>query len=420
MNKKLDDFLSHIEYRRSVPIDLSLDRVLKFKEKLKLNPKFKIITIGGTNGKGTTCFYLNKILTQSKLKVGLYTSPHIFRFNERIKINNLDVTSDKILKALKFIDANDVESELTFFEITTLAAIYIFLEEKIDIAILEVGMGGRLDAVNAFNADISAITSIGLDHTDYLGNTVEKIAYEKAGIIRPGKLCFISDLKSKIILKPFYEKLQAIPQIYNQDYLIDQHGFHYKSENIHFPFSITITDLKNQKIKFQNLATAFAIASKILKFSQIDIFKKINYEELISSNYFGRITQISKEPEIIIDVAHNKDSIENLVYFLDNLPKKKTFFVFSLLKDKDLKNILNIFKGSDSYWCLSEIKNNRKLDLSILENIIKEYGFNHFSSHQNCFDSFNYAKDMAKKNDRIVVFGSFYLINECLKGFLHG
>jgi dihydrofolate synthase/folylpolyglutamate synthase len=419
LNKKLDDFLTHLEHRRSVPIDLSLDRVLEFKKKLKLNPTFKIITIGGTNGKGTTCFYLNKLLTQSKLKIGLYTSPHIFRFNERIRVDDNEVESDRLLKVLKFIDANDIKSELTFFEITTLAAISIFLEEKIDIAILEVGMGGRLDAVNAFDADISAITSIGMDHTEYLGNSLKNIAYEKAGIIRAGKICFISDEKSTTLLTPLFEKLNVTPQIYSKDYLIDQRGFIYENENIHILFSLPSDVLKSQKIKFQNLATAIAIAVQTFKFYEINISKKINFKKLISENYFGRLTMISKKPEIFIDVSHNEDSIKNLKYFLDSLPSKKTFFVFSLLKDKDLRAIMKIFKGSNSYWCLSELRNNRKFDLLELENAISSNGLNHFSSHQSCLDSFNYAQDKAEKNDRIVVFGSFYLINECLKGFSH-
>ena len=207
-----------METRHSNPIDLSLKRVQEFKKKLTLNPKFKIITVAGTNGKGSVCFYINQILKYTNYKIGLYTSPHFFNFNERIVINNEKCSESEILQSLKYILGFENSDSLTFFEITTLAAILIFGNHNIDIAILEVGLGGRLDAVNVFEPDISVITSIGLDHTEYLGETLEKIAVEKSGVMRANKPCVIGEEYCVDILQKQALEINAIPYFYNKDF----------------------------------------------------------------------------------------------------------------------------------------------------------------------------------------------------------
>ena len=188
----LASWLSYIEEIHFNQIDLGLERVLQVKEKAGINPDFPIILVGGTNGKGSTCAFIESILNESNLKVGCYTSPHFINFNERIRINKNEASDNKIVDALNYLENKRENISLTYFELTTLAAVEVFIKERVDIAILEVGLGGRLDAVNIFNPIISIITSVSLDHQNYLGDTIEAIAHEKAGIFRPKKPAIIN------------------------------------------------------------------------------------------------------------------------------------------------------------------------------------------------------------------------------------
>ena len=325
MKEKLNLLLKSLETRHSNPIDLSLKRVQEFKQKLTLNPKFKIITVAGTNGKGSVCFYINQILKHSNYKIGLYTSPHFFDFNERIVINNEKCYESEILQSLEYILGFDDSDLLTFFEITTLAAILMFDNHNIDIAILEVGLGGRLDAVNAFEPDISVITSIGLDHTEYLGETLEEIAVEKSGVMRATKPCVIGDEYCNDILRNQASKINSIPYFFNKDF----------DSNV-IPFDKSKLTYVQQK----NLSCA------IFSLQQLGLteFTSNLKEELLQQNFFGRFNRISSTPEVIIDVAHNFDSVKNLVQSLIKLGNKKTYFVFSILKDKDLSIIIQVYQ----------------------------------------------------------------------------
>ena len=387
-----------METRHSNPIDLSLKRVKEFKQKLTLKPKFKIITVAGTNGKGSVCFYINHILKHTNYKIGLYTSPHFFDFNERIIINNEKCSESEILKSLEYILGFENSDTLTFFEITTLAAILIFDNHNIDVAILEVGLGGRLDAVNAFEPDISVITSIGLDHTEFLGETLEKIAVEKSGVMRATKPCVIGEEDCIDIIKKQASDINSIPYFFNKDF-----------DSSVIPFDKSILTYVQQK----NLSCA------IFSLQQLGLtqFTSNLKEELLQQNFFGRFNTISTTPEVIIDVAHNLDSVKNLVQSLIKLGNKKTYFVFSILKDKDLSLIIQLFKKFpyQSEWLVSELNNPRAQTLSLIEQNLEKNNFN-FESSDSIKKAYELALNKASNNDRIVVFGSFYVISEIFEG----
>ena len=387
-----------METRHSNPIDLSLKRVKEFKQKLTLKPKFKIITVAGTNGKGSVCFYMNQILKNTNYKIGLYTSPHFFNFNERIVINNEKCSVSEILKSLEYILGFENSDTLTFFEITTLAAILIFDNHNIDVAILEVGLGGRLDAVNAFEPDISVITSIGLDHTEFLGETLEKIAVEKSGVMRATKPCVIGEEDCIDIIKKQASDINSIPYFFNKDF-----------DSSVIPFDISnLTDVQQK-----NLSCA------IFSLQQLGLteFTSNLKEELLQQNFFGRFNRISTTPEVIIDVAHNLDSVKNLVQSLIKLGNKKTYFVFSILKDKDLSLIIQLFEKFpyQSEWLVSELNNPRAQTLSLIEQNLEKNNFN-FESSDSIKKAYELALNKASNNDRIVVFGSFYVISEIFEG----
>jgi len=387
-----------LETRHSNPIDLSLKRVKEFKQKLTLKPKFKIITVAGTNGKGSVCFYINQILKHTNYKIGLYTSPHFFNFNERIVINNEKCSESEILKSLEYILGFENSDTLTFFEITTLAAILIFDNHNIDVAILEVGLGGRLDAVNAFEPDISVITSIGLDHTEFLGETLEKIAVEKSGVMRATKPCVIGEEDCIDIIKKQASDINSIPYFFNKDF-----------DSSVIPFDKSILTYVQQK----NLSCA------IFSLQQLGLteFTSNLKEELLQQNFFGRFNTISSTPEVIIDVAHNLDSVKNLVQSLIKLGNKKTYFVFSILKDKDLSLIIQLFEKFpyQSEWLVSELNNPRAQTLSLIEQNLEKNNFN-FESSDSIKKAYELALNKASNNDRIVVFGSFYVISEIFEG----
>lgn len=387
-----------METRHSNPIDLSLKRVKEFKQKLSLKPKFKIITVAGTNGKGSVCFYINQILKHTNYKIGLYTSPHFFDFNERIIINNEKCSESEILKSLEYILGFENSDTLTFFEITTLAAILIFENHDIDIAILEVGLGGRLDAVNAFEPDISVITSIGLDHTAFLGDTLEKIAVEKSGVMRAAKPCVIGEENCIDILKKQASDINSIPYFFNKDF-----------DSGVIPFDKS----KLTYVQEKNLSCA------IFSLQQLGLteFTSNLKEELLQQNFFGRFNRISTTPEIIIDVAHNFDSVQNLVQSLIKLGNKKTYFVFSILKDKDLSSIIQLFEKFpyQSEWLVSELNNPRAQKLSFIEQNLEKNNFN-FESSDSIKKAYELALNKVANNDRIVVFGSFYVISEIFEG----
>jgi len=387
-----------LETRHSNPIDLSLKRVKEFKQKLTLKPKFKIITVAGTNGKGSVCFYINQILKHTNYKIGLYTSPHFFNFNERIVINNEKCSESEILKSLEYILGFENSDTLTFFEITTLAAILIFDNHNIDVAILEVGLGGRLDAVNAFEPDISVITSIGLDHTEFLGETLEKIAVEKSGVMRATKPCVIGEEDCIDIIKKQASDINSIPYFFNKDF-----------DSSVIPFDKSILTYVQQK----NLSCA------IFSLQQLGLteFTSNLKEELLQQNFFGRFNTISSTPEVIIDVAHNLDSVKNLVQSLIKLGNKKTYFVFSILKDKDLSLIIQLFEKFpyQSEWMVSELNNPRAQTLSFIKQNLEKNNFN-FESSDSIKKAYELALNKAANNDRIVVFGSFYVISEIFEG----
>ena len=232
---KLHDHINKLYSGTSNPIvNLGLGRVGKVKGFVNIEPNFLIIMVGGTNGKGSVCAFLETIYSKAGYSVGCFTSPHLFKFNERIKINLEQVDDDTIIKSLDFIQAKQKSTKLTYFEITTLAAMKIFTEKKIDIAILEVGLGGRLDAVNIFEPDLSIITSIGMDHQDFLGDTIEEIAREKSGICRPNKHSVLNfENIPKSMIKEL-NKINASLSILNVDYSYKSttKSYDYKSNNI--------------------------------------------------------------------------------------------------------------------------------------------------------------------------------------------
>ena len=351
----LASWLLYIEKIHFHQIDLRLERVLQVKEKAGINPDFPIILVGGTNGKGSTCAFIESILNESNLKVGCYTSPHFINFNERIRINKKEANDNKIVDALNYLENKRENISLTYFELTTLAAVEVFIKEKVDIAILEVGLGGRLDAVNIFNPIISIITSVSLDHQNYLGDTVEAIAYEKAGIFRPKKPAIINYKNPSPSLLAIAKKLGSYINTLNKDYKIIN-----TNSNLRYESDISIyNSLPFPKIKGNHQVLNLAGALRCIDF--IKDFFSISEQEVIKginhAHIKGRFEIINTKPFVVTDVAHNQEASINLASnFSEKKLTGKTIAVFSIMADKDIQAVVEPFIDIVDEWYITKIQ----------------------------------------------------------------
>jgi dihydrofolate synthase/folylpolyglutamate synthase len=411
----LDDWLGFIEKISSINIKLGLNRTNKVKENLKLNIGFPIILVGGTNGKGSTCSFLESIYKNSSYKVGCYTSPHLIRFNERIRINKNECVDQHIVQSFKYVNDNRMGVPLTYFEFITLAAIKIFCDNKIDVAILEVGLGGRLDAVNAFNPEISIITSLSLDHQEYLGDKIDQIAYEKSGIFRSNKHAIINTKTDQDFLIQGAKRLKAKLSIYDKDYSFKLHKkkFSYISnenqlDNLPFPKFSGL-------VQFQNITGAIRVTELLNDKLMVGI-EAIKLG-IINNNIAGRMDIIKKNPLIIFDVAHNEEAAKNLLSFTrENKQKGKLFAVFSILSNKNVDDVIKPFIDLVDEWFISKIDNVRGLNVFDIKNILIKYNSSaviHIC--ESLPKAYEYAYNKTSLDDNIVVYGSFFTITEIMK-----
>ena len=416
--KKLHDYINKFySDGDSNVIKMGLDRVNNVRDQADINPDFPIITVGGTNGKGSVCAFLESIYSQAGYSVGCYTSPHLFKFNERIKVNKKEIDDNTILETLDFIQTKKKFIELTYFEITTLAAIKIFVEKNIDIAILEVGLGGRLDAVNIFEPEISIISSLSMDHQDYLGDSIDKIAFEKSGISRPNKHTILNFQNIPNSMINSLNKLKTKLSLLNKDYSFsyDFKNYNYISHN----FSMKELPLPNLKghNQLENLSGCLRV---------IDLYNKkfpVGLEAIkkgIKDSFIkGRLQILSEKPYIVADVAHNEGAAISLCNFIKSSKSKgKIFAVFSILDNKDIEKVLLPFIDLVDEWSISELKDIRtqKIDfmtssLKKLKNKIK------INKSNNIIEAYENARKKADLNDNIIIFGSFLTVSAIMKKY---
>jgi len=414
---KLHDYINNFYSDiNSQAIKMGLDRVGRVKNSLNIDPNFPIITVGGTNGKGSVCAFLEAIYTKAGYSVGCYTSPHLFKFNERIKINLEQVNDETILKSLNLVNTKKKTIELTYFEITTLAAMNIFIEKKIDIAILEVGLGGRLDAVNIFDSDLSIITSIGMDHQEFLGGTIKEIAHEKSGICRPNKHAILNFENIPKSMINELNKLNASLSILNHDY-----SYKSTSENYNFKsVNILMNDLPLPNLKGKNQLTNLAGCLRAVNLLQnkLPVTLGAIKEGIKDASIDGRLQILSNEPYIVADVAHNSDAALNLYNFISTSKRVgKVYAVFSILENKDIKKVLMPFINIVDEWFVSEINDSKAQKIDVIIATLKKYNkkvvINKFN---NLNQAYKNAYKKCNLNDNIIIYGSFFTVSESMHG----
>jgi dihydrofolate synthase/folylpolyglutamate synthase len=411
----LTDWLGYIESIHPSTIDLTLERIKIVIERLNLDISFPILTVGGTNGKGSTCSILESIYREAGYKVACYTSPHFLNFNERIKIQTLAVSDEVICEAFSRIESAREDVTLTYFEYGTIAAMIIFSEAHVDVAILEVGLGGRLDAVNVFDADCAIVTTVDLDHMDYLGHTREAIGFEKAGIYRTEKTSICGDFDPPQSLIKHAELIHADLKIIGKD-------FGYEAHHDSFDFLIDSTFVMNlplpklqgdfQLANATNALMAVKAMEDKLPLTEISIQKGITLTLLP-----GRFQEVKKMPSLILDVAHNPQAARSLSHNLKtHVVPGKTIAVFSILKDKDIFGVINELNLDIDDWFIAEIQNERAASIETISNTIQKINPSaHIEAFKNIQEAYQFASKEVTRNDRIIVFGSFFTVADIMK-----
>lgn len=418
----LQDWLVYLETAHNNGlIDMGLERISQIQERMKLHPQCPIITVGGTNGKGSVCAFLSRIYTEAGYKTGTLTSPHLHRFNERITINCETVSDNTIIESFQRIEAARTNVSLTYFEFNTLAAVDIFMHAQVDVMILEVGLGGRLDAVNIFDANCAIITSVDLDHQNFLGNTIEHIAWEKAHIFRTGKPAICGQNPPPSSLKNYAHTIGADFLLIGQDFTAhksdnqqwsfrfhpQQETWHAHQKNRH---ALPIPALRGH-YQINNAACALAAVECLHPLLPTDI-GAIKRGLLLAENP-GRFQVLPGRPLTILDVAHNPHAARALRHNLITLPfAQKRIAVFSMLGDKDIDSVITILKDQFDEWYIAPLAQIRAAHINELAAKLQQHGIVNIQKYPDIKEAHQAALSAATENDRIVIFGSFHTVAE--------
>ncbi|NDC20065.1 MAG: bifunctional tetrahydrofolate synthase/dihydrofolate synthase [Burkholderiaceae bacterium] len=409
----LDQWLSHLETAHPVGIDMGLARITRVKESLGLKFACPVITVGGTNGKGSTCAFLESILLAAGYKVACHTSPHLLRFNERARMNGADVSDADLLKAFERVEQARCRLSdpptLTYFEFTTLAIMDIFANASVDAVILEVGMGGRLDAVNIVDADCAIVTSIDLDHMAYLGNTREAIAFEKAGIFRTKAIAICADPIPPTSLINHANTIGADLWLMGKDYSFtgDQQQWGWTGRGKRFS-GLGYPALRgaNQLLNASAVIAALIALHDRLPVSAQDIRNGLALVELP-----GRFQVLPGRPTVVLDVAHNPHAAATLAESIEAMAYHPyTYAVFGAMADKDIDGVLKPLLNTVDYWYCTDLPTPRAASASDLAKRLRA-----FNKEALVFmdpgAAYQAALDKAGEGDRILVFGSFYTVS---------
>lgn len=400
-------------------IDLGLERAAQVFSRLNTQVTQPItITVAGTNGKGSTIAFLEAIYRAQGLRVGAYTSPHIVNYNERIKVDGTPVDNALICAAFERIEAVRNNVSLSYFEFSTLAALDIFSRARLDIQLLEVGLGGRLDAVNIVDPDAAIITSISLDHTAWLGDTREAIAYEKAGVFRKDTPAIIGDPNPPQALMDYTQSIHA--QLYQIN-----HQFSYKKFQNSWTWQghkNTISTLPPPQLKGEHQyrnASAVLQAIETLQ-NKLPVSEQAIKQGLSTVNLPGRFQLIDSDPMVLLDVSHNPEAAQTLVDYLHAEFKNQPIHaIFTMMSDKDIQGVIKLMQPCIKHWYISPLDNPRAVKEIDLKNTFKQCHINHISFSFNDFMSAFQAAKIAAHDDNglILIFGSFFLVSEYLTFF---
>jgi len=419
VQRTLPEWVDYIQTLHHRQIDLSLDRIgTVYRRLVPSELPFKVISIAGTNGKGSTAEIIASIYRAGGYQVGKYTSPHLVNFNERININGEAVCDAQLLVSFERIEAARGAVAITFFEFGTLLAVDLFLGAGLDIAIMEVGLGGRMDAVNVIDADVAAITNISLDHTAWLGNSVDEIALEKSGIARAAKPCLVGMQKPPSALHVACHETGAQLETLGEEFSCTLSG------DEQWTFSSPVGDITGLTLPYgqtgvqlENAALAIRASEKLARY--LPITERAICFGVERARLPGRCQIWQTQPLIVLDVAHNEASVNRLASFVNSCDVKgEVVAVCGMLKDKEISDSLSKIAPEVSAWHLASIDGERGSSSNQLSlTLIGELGIN--ESNVVCYDRVEDAYADALKtltaDDCLLVFGSFYIVGDILR-----
>lgn len=416
----LDTWLDYLLAKHTSELammDLGLDRVGRVAALMGLLQlaSTKVITVGGTNGKGTTCTMLESILRDAGFSVGVYSSPHLVHYNERVRINGVDASDTDIIQAFVAIEQARGDISLTFFEFATLTGLYLFKQAGLDVAILEVGLGGRLDATNIIDADVAVVTAVDLDHQEFLGNTRESVGFEKAGIFKSGKQaitgepdlpCTVTEVANKVGA-PLHRVGKEFSYSLNKGDGQQPQSWQFKGQTWQF------ANLPVPNLPLPNAATVLATLEVL--FPQLAL---ASIERgLASARLTGRFECVATEPLTILDVAHNPHAARYLASRLQDYQGKRILAVCGMLKDKDISGVLAVMSPIVDKWYLTELDTERSADIQQLsEGLPADADFQAFTEPKLAWQA---LQKQVSEDDVVIVFGSFYTVSG-VKSFIDG
>ncbi|WP_018231053.1 bifunctional tetrahydrofolate synthase/dihydrofolate synthase [Thioalkalivibrio thiocyanodenitrificans] len=414
----LDEWLAWQETLHSVPIDLGLERVARVAQPLDLlHPACPVVTVAGTNGKGSTVAMLDAIYRAAGYRTGTFTSPHLLRYNERVCVDGVPASDAQLCEAFARVDAARGDDTLSYFEFGTLAALWLFREAGVEVMILEVGLGGRLDAVNIVDPDVAIVTSVGLDHQQWLGDDRERIGAEKAGIFRPGRAAVCGDLAPPASVIGTALRLGACLYLAGRDYTWAP-GTSGKDWRWHAPDNRCREDLPLPAlpgaIQLNNAATALT-AVHLLQ-ARLGVSREAVSRGLRDVRLPGRFQQVGAHPTVILDVAHNPLGAEVLAGTLaQHRVPGDTLAVLAVMADKDLDGVVRALAPRIARWYGAGLPGNaRALPAAELCRRLRGLGASGVSCHDSVAEAFHTACADAGPGDRVLVFGSFYTVGEVL------
>ncbi|WP_285130215.1 bifunctional tetrahydrofolate synthase/dihydrofolate synthase [Leclercia adecarboxylata] len=392
-------WLSYLESLHSKAIDMGLERVSQVAERLDvLKPAPFVFTVAGTNGKGTTCRTLESMLMAAGYKVGVYSSPHLVRYTERVRVQNAELAESAHTASFAEIEAARGDISLTYFEYGTLSALWLFRQAQLDVVILEVGLGGRLDATNIVDPDVAVVTSIALDHTDWLGPDRESIGREKAGIFRAGKPAIVGEPEMPHTIADVAQEKGALLQRRDVDwrYSVTQSGWRFEDAKG------ALDNLPLPQVPQPNAATALAA----LRASGLAVDEQAIRDGIQQAILAGRFQIVSESPRLILDVAHNPHAAAYLAGRLKSLPKTgRVLAVIGMLHDKDIGGTLACMETVVDSWYCAPLEGPRG---ATAEQLMEHLGQGQtFASVEQAWRE---AMADARPEDTVLVCGSFHTV----------
>ncbi len=421
----LDGWLDYIGRQHSAEIVMGLDRVRDVWIRMGSPKAPRNIVVAGTNGKGSTCAMLESILHVAGYRTGFYSSPHLLRYNERVRIAHAEADDAILVSSFAAIEkarSSGVEIPLTYFEFATLSALWCFQQRGVEIAILEVGMGGRLDAVNLIDADVSVITSIDLDHQAFLGDTREKIGLEKAHVYRAGKPAIFADPDMPNSVRDYARSIGATLHQVGEAYQFAKMEGQWQWEG-------TIAGATSRRValpypalrggyQLRNASAALAVLAALnAGGANMPVSQNHVKRGLLEVDWPGRMQVLPGRPAVVLDVAHNphaaralNDALGTMGYY------ENTYAVFGMLKDKDIHQVVEILKARIDFWFIAGLGGDRGADAELLANVLDANGLSgKYARFSSISGAYHAARERAGQNDRILGFGSFYTVADLLK-----